>query len=46
MTARLDFSAKTDRLIINELLSPWKPTTKENAAFSLGDNEDKGGGSV
>jgi hypothetical protein len=27
MTARLDFNTKTDRLIINELLSPWKPTT-------------------
>lgn len=26
MTARLDFNTKSDRLIINELLNPWKPT--------------------
>jgi hypothetical protein len=41
MTNRLDFNTRTDRLIINELLSPWKPTSKENASFGNVDNERK-----
>jgi len=46
MTGRLDFDAKTDRFIINELLNPWKPTREENAqSFGMNDIEDKKGGS-
>lgn len=37
MVARLDFNEKKDRLIINELLKPWKPTAAENANFDLED---------